>query len=135
MKNIRTSELISPLIKVTAVPCFIEQESSHSEGRYIWSYQVRIENSSDITVQLHSRYWKITDCFGKCHEVRGQGVVGEQPVLHPGDIFEYTSATSLSSPSGIMEGFYDMKDLKGHKFQVQIPVFSLDSPYQQRTLN
>ncbi|MGI4850401.1 MAG: Co2+/Mg2+ efflux protein ApaG [Janthinobacterium lividum] len=135
MKNTLTPNLLSTYIKVSAIPVFIEQESSHSDGRYIWSYQIKIENSSDSTVQLHSRYWKITDSFGRCHEVRGQGVIGEQPILQPGDVFEYTSATSLTSPSGIMEGFYDMKDDEGQAFKVQIPVFSLDSPYEKRTLN
>ena len=135
MNPVESLDHLSTSINVSATPIFIEQESSHANRQYIWSYQIRIENNSNTVVQLHSRYWKITDRLGKCYEVQGQGVVGEQPILHPGEIFEYTSATSLSSPSGIMEGFYDMKDRKGQTFRVHIPAFSLDSPHEERTIN
>lgn len=132
-----TSENFLTYIKILATSTFIDQESSHVENRYIWSYHVRIENNSQQTLQLWRRHWKIIDSFGKNYEVVGEGVIGEQPILQPGDVFEYTSATSLSAPSGIMKGFYDMKDLQdqGATFQVSIPVFSLDSPYEMRAIN
>jgi ApaG protein len=91
---------------------------------------VRIENNSKRAVQLKTRYWRITDSLGNVQEVRGDGVVGEQPVLDPGSSFEYTSGTPLNTPSGIMAGTYQMKPTGGDCFDVIIPTFSLDSPHQ-----
>jgi ApaG protein len=86
-------------------------------------------------VQLRNRYWRITDALGRVQEVRGPGVVGEQPVLEPGQSFEYTSGTPLPTPSGIMVGSYEMEAADGRAFEVAIPAFSLDSPHQPRQLN
>ncbi|WP_119679522.1 Co2+/Mg2+ efflux protein ApaG [Indioceanicola profundi] len=122
-------------IAVTVTPTYLEDQSSPAEGRYVWAYQVRLENKGDLTVQLRSRYWKITDALGRVQEVRGPGVVGEQPVLEPGGEYEYTSGCPLTTPSGIMEGSYQMVDDLGDRFDVQIPAFSLDSPHQARSLN
>jgi ApaG protein len=91
---------------------------------------VRIENKSVETVQLLRRHWKITDSLGRTQEVRGEGVVGECPVLHPGEAFEYTSGTPLATPSGIMVGAYQMETENGTALEVAIPAFSLDSPHQ-----
>ncbi len=96
---------------------------------------MRIENLGGETAQLISRHWRITDAKGEVHEVRGPGVVGEQPTLEPGDFFEYTSGTPLATPSGIMQGSYQMENERGETFDVQIPPFSLDSPYQPVRLN
>ena len=96
---------------------------------------MRIENRGGETVQLRNRHWKITDSRGQMQEVRGPGVVGEQPVLRPGEAFEYTSGTPLPTPSGIMVGTYEMQTRGGESFSVQIPAFSLDSPHQQVRLN
>jgi ApaG protein len=96
---------------------------------------VRIENNGKETVQLRSRYWRITDNRGQVQEVRGPGVVGEQPVLRPGESFEYTSGTPLATPSGIMVGAYHMETKGGESFAVRIPAFSLDSPHQPVRLN
>jgi len=122
-------------ITVTVKPFYLEDQSSPTENRYVWAYHVRIENGGGETVQLRRRYWKITDNRGQIQEVRGPGVVGEQPVLAPGESFEYTSGTPLPTPSGIMVGTYEMETEGGESFSVQIPAFSLDSPHQPVRLN
>lgn len=122
-------------IRVTVKPVFLEDQSSPGENHYVWAYHVRIENMGPETVQLRNRYWRITDSFGRVQEVRGAGVVGEQPVLKPGEAFEYTSGTPLHTPSGIMVGTYQMEMPSGERFDVAIPAFSLDSPHQKVQLN
>jgi ApaG protein len=122
-------------IKVTVEPFYLEDQSSPAEDHYMWAYHVRIENRGRETVQLRSRYWRITDNRGQVQEVRGPGVVGEQPVLRPGESFEYTSGTPLPTPSGIMVGTYHMETRGGDSFAVRIPAFSLDSPHQSVRLN
>ena len=123
-------------IRVTVEPIFLEDQSSASEDHYVWAYQVKIENGGAETVQLINRYWHITDAMGRVQEVRGEGVVGEQPTLAPGQAFEYTSGTPLGTPSGIMVGSYEMERTNtGERFDIEIPAFSLDSPYQARQLN
>lgn len=122
-------------ITVTVKPFYLEDQSSRTENRYVWAYHVRIENGGKETVQLRRRYWKITDNRGQIQEVRGPGVVGEQPVLAPGESFEYTSGTPLATPSGIMVGTYEMETRGGESFSVRIPAFSLDSPHQPVRLN
>ena len=122
-------------ISITVEPTYLEDRSSPTDNQYVWAYHVRIENSGGETVQLLNRYWRITDAHGRVQEVRGPGVVGEQPVLKPGDSFEYTSGTPLPTPSGIMVGAYQMETEKGERFDVAVPAFSLDSPHQQVRLN
>lgn len=122
-------------IKVTVEPLFLEDQSSPADRHFVWAYRVRIENGGDETVQLRRRHWRITDGMGRIQEVRGPGVVGEQPVLAPGQTFEYTSGTPLSTPSGIMVGTYQMETGSGEQFDVDIPAFSLDSPHQSVRLN
>jgi ApaG protein len=122
-------------ITVTVQPAYLEDQSSPGENHYVWAYHVRIENAGRETVQLRNRFWRITDSFGRIQEVRGPGVVGEQPVLQPGESFEYTSGTPLSAPSGIMVGAYEMETTGGESFDVAIPAFSLDSPHQEIRLN
>ena len=122
-------------ISVTVEPFYLEDQSSPAEDHYVWAYRVRIENRGAETVQLRRRYWRITDSRGQVQEVRGPGVVGEQPVLGPGESFEYTSGTPLPTPSGIMVGTYEMETRAGESFSVQIPAFSLDSPHQAVRLN
>lgn len=117
-------------IKVTVTPNYLEQQSTPTDGQYVWSYTVQIENYGTQTVQLINRYWRITDGNGHIQEVRGPGVVGEQPILRPGEAFKYTSGTSLGTSSGIMQGNYEMVNDAGERFEIVIPVFSLDSPYQ-----
>ena len=116
-------------IKVTVKPIYLEDQSSPADNHYVWAYHVRIENQGRETVQLRRRHWHITDGMGRIQEVRGPGVVGEEPVLGPGQAFEYTSGTPLSTPSGIMVGSYEMETPTGESFAVAIPAFSLDSPH------
>ena len=122
-------------ISVTVKPIYLEEQSSPTDSHYVWAYQVRIENTGSETVQLLNRHWRITDSMGRVQEVRGAGVVGEQPTLEPGECFEYTSGTPLSTPSGIMVGTYEMESNNGRRFDVEIPAFSLDSPHQRVQLN
>lgn len=122
-------------ISIKVEPTYLEDQSEPERSYYVWAYHVVIENKGEQTVQLRARYWHITDSAGRVHEVRGAGVVGEQPILKPGDRFEYTSGTPLSTPSGIMFGNYEMETASGEKFDVDIPAFSLDSPNAQRLLN
>jgi ApaG protein len=122
-------------ISVTVQPIYLDEQSSPEENYYVWAYNVKIENSGPETVQLRSRYWKITDAQGRVQEVRGPGVVGEQPVLAPGDSFEYTSGTPLPTSSGFMVGTYQMVSDSGEQFDVAIPAFSLDSPHEARRVN
>ncbi len=122
-------------ISVTVKPIFLEDQSSPADNHYVWAYHVRIENRGSDTVQLRNRHWVITDAIGRIQEVRGAGVVGQQPVLKPGKSFEYTSGTPLPTPSGIMQGSYQMEREDGERFDVRIPAFSLDSPHQTMRLN
>ncbi|MEC8622655.1 MAG: Co2+/Mg2+ efflux protein ApaG [Pseudomonadota bacterium] len=122
-------------IRVSVKPIFLDDQSTPSEDHYVWAYQVTIENTGSGTVQLINRHWRITDAQGRMQEVKGEGVVGEQPRLGPGQLFEYTSGTPLTTPSGLMMGSYEMEDERGHRFDIDIPAFSLDSPYQARQLN
>jgi ApaG protein len=118
-------------IRVTVEPRYLEEQSHPEEGRFVWAYHVRIENLGGETVQLRTRHWLITDGLGRLHEVRGSGVVGEQPVLRPGSSYSYTSGTPLHTSSGIMRGSYGMESENGETFEVAIPAFSLDSPHNQ----
>ncbi len=122
-------------IRVTVTPDYLEDESEPSENYFAWAYTVEVENHSEEVVQLISRYWRITDAVGRIKEIRGAGVVGEQPILEPGDAFEYTSWTPLETVSGIMTGSYQMKSHDGQQFDIEIPAFSLDSPYEVKRLN
>ncbi|MCC6982530.1 MAG: Co2+/Mg2+ efflux protein ApaG [Bauldia sp.] len=122
-------------IRVKVEPSFLEEESSPDDGRYFWAYTIEVTNLGLDTVQLRSRYWKITDARGKVEEVRGPGVVGKQPVLRPGETFTYTSGCPLGTPSGFMVGTYQMQTQSGEMFVVQIPAFSLDRPGTRRVVN
>lgn len=122
-------------IQITVKPMFLDGQSDPDDEHFVWAYHVRIENLGRETVKLLTRFWSITDAHGLVNEVRGAGVVGEQPVLKPGGVFEYTSGTPLSTPSGIMVGRYQMLTEEGERFDVEIPAFSLDSPHQQVQLN
>jgi len=122
-------------IQITVEPHFLEDRSSPEQNRYFWAYTIEIANLGKEQVQLRSRYWRITDARGHVEEVRGPGVVGEEPVLKPGEAFTYTSGCPLTTPSGIMAGAYQMEAAGGGAFQAEVPAFSLDSPYQVRLVN
>lgn len=119
---------ITENIRVSVTPVYLQDRSRPDDGLYVWAYQVRIENQGMGTVTLRNRHWRITDAEGRTETVDGEGVVGEQPVLAPGEVYEYASGTPLSTPSGIMVGSYDMESEEGILFAVDIPAFSLDSP-------
>ncbi|WP_266063880.1 Co2+/Mg2+ efflux protein ApaG [Brucella intermedia] len=122
-------------IEVSVEPFYLEDQSDPDENRYVWGYRITIANNSTETVQLRSRYWQITDANGHVEEVRGAGVVGEQPTLEPGDSFQYSSGCPLTTTSGVMVGRYQMQGNGGSMFEVDIPAFSLDMPDLRRTLN
>lgn len=121
-------------IEVTVEPNFMP-ERSVSQREYFWSYTIVITNAGPETVQLRTRHWIITDATGRTQEVRGEGVVGEQPTLGPGERFQYTSGVPLPTSSGFMTGRYQMVTDRGERFEIDIPTFSLDSPQAKRTLN
>lgn len=122
-------------IKVTVSPRFLPERSSLEKSYYFWAYTIEISNRSATTVQLKTRHWRITDGLGRVQEVKGAGVVGEEPVLEPGGSFEYTSGVPLPTPSGFMVGTYGMVTADGERFDINIPAFSLDSPGTKRTIN
>ena len=122
-------------IKVSVRSEFSPENSEPSDNRYFWTYTIEIANLGARTVQLTHRHWTITDAQGQREEVQGAGVVGEQPVLKPGQKFTYSSGCPLKTPSGIMVGSYRMVDEDGRVFDVAIPAFSLDSPFAKRVLN
>jgi ApaG protein len=124
-------------IAVSVEPSFLPDQSRPDEASYVWAYRVRIENRGQATVQLLRRTWVITDARGRTNRVHGEGVVGAQPVLRPGEAFEYTSGTPLNTPTGFMSGAYHMirvdgddAPATGEAFDIAIPAFSLDSPHQ-----
>ena len=122
-------------IEVTVTPRFLSDRSAPEKGQFFWAYTIEISNNGGETVQLKTRYWHITDAFGRVQEVRGAGVVGEEPVIPPGESFEYTSGVPLQTPSGIMAGRYGMVTGDGENFDIDIPAFSLDSVHAPRTIN
>lgn len=122
-------------IEVTVEPYYLEEQSDPDDSRYVWGYRIIIANHSGRAVRLMTRYWHITDENGQVDEVSGPGVIGEQPLLNPGDTYEYSSGCPLDTPSGVMFGHYSMEAEGGETFDVAIPAFSLDSPGLFRTLN
>ena len=128
-------EAITGSIRVSVEPSYVEEQSSTEDGYYFWTYTVEILNLGEEPVQLRSRYWRITDANGQIREVHGMGVIGEEPVIGPGEAYQYTSGTPLPTPSGIMQGWYQMERESGELFNVAIPAFSLDSPHFDRILN
>lgn len=122
-------------IRVAVEPSFLDDQSVPDEGRYVWAYHVTIENRGPEAVQLLSRYWRITDSRGRTREVRGAGVIGAQPVIAPGDSYEYSSGAPLETPSGFMSGAYRMQSAAGESFDAAIPMFALESPYEMRQMH
>ncbi|MBX6746762.1 MAG: Co2+/Mg2+ efflux protein ApaG [Acetobacteraceae bacterium] len=118
-------------IRVTVRAFYLADQSEPERGHFVWAYRITITNEGRQAVQLLKRTWLITDAQGRTQRVHGDGVVGEQPLLEPGESFEYTSGTPLATPSGFMRGTYHMVvSATGEAFDVAIPTFSLDSPHQ-----
>jgi ApaG protein len=128
-------EAVTSGIRVRVTPTYVEEQSSPDEGYFFWAYEVRITNEGSVAVQLASRHWDITDGNGRHEQVRGPGVVGKTPVIQPGETFTYASGCPLGTPSGIMVGSYQMRLPDGSFMDVEIPGFSLDSPYARRSIN
>jgi ApaG protein len=126
---------VSREIEVKVTPRFLPERSLPEDGHFFWAYTITLTNLGHETVQLKTRHWRITDAHGRLKEVRGAGVVGKEPVLRPGEDFEYTSGVPLPTPSGFMTGTYGMVTESGEPFDIEIPVFSLDSPQARRTIN
>ena len=122
-------------IEVSVEPFYMDDESSPENSEFIWAYMVEIHNGGNEPVQLKTRYWQIRDGLGRLEEVRGDGVVGEQPVIEPGETYEYSSHCRLTTDSGIMAGSYSMERSEGTQFEVAIPAFSLDLPDAVHSLN
>jgi ApaG protein len=115
-------------IRVDVETSFLDDQSEPKDNRYVFSYTITIRNEGDVPAKLLSRRWLITDANGKVQEVRGDGVVGEQPHLQPGQGFRYSSGTVIETPVGAMEGTYFMVADDGHEFDAPIPVFRLAMP-------
>ena len=122
-------------VTVTVTPYFLDDQSSPQESHFVWAYQVNIKNSGNSSIKLNNRNWLIIDANGKVINVQGEGVVGEFPTIEPGESFEYTSGTPLKTNSGIMQGFYLVSQDNGEKLKIDIPAFSLDSPYNKKNIN
>lgn len=121
---------------VRVAPAFLAEESAPEESRFVWAYTIEIENRTPGSVQLLSRLWRITDENGLTQEVRGPGVIGQQPVIEPGESFRYTSAAPLAAPSGVMVGAYSMQRVDdGEVFDINVPLFALESPHRSRLAN
>ena len=128
-------EAVTNAIRVRVTPKYVEEQSSPEESYFFWAYTVEISNEGQTPVQLKTRHWQITDGNGRKEVVRGPGVIGQTPVIEPGNSFTYTSGCPLSTPSGIMSGSYQMQLPDGSFMNVTIPGFSLDSPFVKRSLN
>jgi ApaG protein len=128
-------ELETKAIRVAVKPAYLDDQSEPEDDRYVWSYTVTIENKGLEAVQLLSRYWNIVDGQGRIQEVRGAGVVGAQPVIGPGESFQYTSGCPLETASGTMSGRYQMMSASGENFEAEIPAFLLESPFERRQIH
>jgi ApaG protein len=124
-----TSQAVTQGIRVSVRARFVPERSDPVESEWFFAYTIEIANEGSETVQLLSRHWTITDANGKVEEVRGPGVVGKQPILAPGQKFEYTSACPLTTSFGVMQGSYQMVTPGGDRFDVAIAPFSLHEPY------
>ncbi|MEP4030995.1 Co2+/Mg2+ efflux protein ApaG [Roseibium polysiphoniae] len=122
-------------IEVAVEPFYLDDESDPEKSHFVWAYMVEIRNDTNEPVQLRTRYWKIMDAIGRVEEVRGAGVIGEEPWIEPGETFEYSSGCPLKTKSGIMQGSYGMVREDGSMFDAAIPAFSLDLPDEIRSLN
>ena len=131
MYELETAGLI-----VRVEPTYLAHESDPAAPRFVWAYAIEIENRTERSVQLLSRYWRITDETGITQEVRGAGVVGEQPMIEPGETYSYQSACPLITPAGVMVGAYTMRDAQSDvQFDIGVPAFALECPHAVRLAN
>jgi ApaG protein len=134
-QDLRMYRAVTRKIEVVVTPRFVADRSAPDKNYFFWAYTIAITNHGSETVQLKTRHWQITDANGRLQEVRGAGVVGEEPVLKAGEAFEYTSGVPLQTSSGFMTGSYGMVTAEGLRFDIDIPAFSLDTGDGKRTLN
>ncbi len=135
MSNNHVYEKTTHGVSVSVNPEYLEDQSAPDDGQFTWAYHVHIKNVGERTVQILTRHWKITNIKGESHEVIGDGLVGKQPVLEPGDVFEYTSGTPLTTPSGFMSGTFHAVAEGGEILDLKVPDFSLDSPYTRTAVH
>lgn len=122
-------------VEIRVRPMYLKDQSAPDDGRWVWAYWIRIANKGERPVRLRNRYWRITDGRGRTQEVRGPGVVGEEPRLPPGEVFEYSSGTPLPTPTGFMAGSFQMETDEGERFDALVPTFSLDIPDPKKSVN
>ena len=122
-------------IQVSPKVTFLPDQSDPGKNHFVFAYTITVTNSGTVPAQLISRHWVITDANNKVMEVKGLGVVGQQPLLKPGESFEYTSGCPLPTASGAMNGRYLMRSLTGEAFDVDIPIFLLESPHERRQIH
>ena len=134
-QGLRLYESTSYDVYVGVHPIYLDEQSIPSENHYVWAYRVTIKNHRTDVLQIRARTWQIIDATGILKEIHGPGIVGQMPVLNTGGIFEYTSGVSLTGPSGVMTGTYQATNEEGDIFDIVIPPFSLDSPYQAIVMN
>ncbi|WP_417456321.1 Co2+/Mg2+ efflux protein ApaG [Kordiimonas sp.] len=133
--GVLTFEETTEGIHIAVQSYFLNEQSKPEAQQYVWAYRIKITNTSNKPVQLLNRHWIITDSTGGIQEVKGVGVIGEQPVIRPNETFIYTSGTPLGTPSGFMRGSYEMQREDGMMFSATIPAFSLDSPHVPLHIN
>ncbi|WP_417449087.1 Co2+/Mg2+ efflux protein ApaG [Kordiimonas sp.] len=133
--GVLTFEETTEGVHIAVQSYYLDEQSKPEAQQYVWAYRIRITNKADLPVQLLNRHWIITDGNGGQQEVKGIGVIGEQPVIRPGDTYIYTSGTPLSTPSGFMRGSYEMQRDDGIMFRAKVPAFSLDSPHVSLHIN
>jgi ApaG protein len=122
------TDLARYAIEVNAATQYLAEQSDEAAGRYVFAYTITLRNTGSVAAQLISRHWVITDAQGRVQEVRGLGVVGEQPLLEPGKSYEYTSGTAIATAVGTMKGAYQMVATDGTRFEATIPEFTLSVP-------
>jgi ApaG protein len=135
MSDIQTYRETTNYISVSVSPEYLPQQSEPSSHHFTWAYHVHIKNSGNTIIQVLARHWKITDIRGQSHEIVGEGLVGKQPILMPSEVFQYSSGTPLSTPSGFMSGSFLLISEGGELFNAVVPSFSLDSPLPNRPLH
>ncbi len=133
--DVLTFNQVTKGIRVAVQSYYLSEQSKPDDQQFVWAYRIKITNERNASAQLMSRHWIITNGLGKVQEVHGEGVIGEQPVINPGESFVYTSGTPLTTPTGFMRGSYDMQESDGTLFTVDIPTFSLDSPHMSLHIN
>lgn len=121
-------EKITHGVKIMVRPIYRRGNSSPRTGRYVWTYDVKIQNCRDEEIQLLNRFWRISDANGHVEEVQGPGVVGDRPMIKPLENYNYSSQTFISTPSGTMYGYYEMISTKGDSLKIDIPIFPLELP-------